>query len=56
VLVAGASAAEVTLDHLVLEGTKQVRPDTIGFTGPVETHFAFRGHSRGQNSRGQNSL
>jgi len=40
------------LDHLALEGTKRVRPDTIGSSGPIETHFTCRG----QNSRGQNSL
>ena len=48
--------AEVTLDHLALEGAKRVRPDTIGASGPVEALFAFRRHCRGQNSRGQISL
>jgi len=42
----------ITLDHLALEGTKRVRPDTIRPYGPIEAHSAFRG----QNSRGQNSL
>jgi len=56
VLAADVSAAEVTLDHLALEGTKRVQPDPIGPPGPVGTHFAFRGHSRGQISRGQVSL
>jgi len=40
------------LDHLALEGTKRVRPDTIGPSGPIEAHFTFREHRRGQNSRG----
>ena len=56
VLAPGVSAAEVTLDHLALEGTKQLRPDTIGLPRPVETHFVFRGHSRGRISRRQISL
>jgi len=56
VLAAGVSAAEVTLDHLALEGKNRVRPNTIRPPGPVETHFVFRGHSRGRNSRGRNSL
>jgi len=43
---------EITLDHLALEGTKRVRPNTIRPSGPIEAHSAFRG----QNSRGQNSL
>ena len=41
-LATGVSAAEVTLDHLALEDTKQVRPGTIWPSGPVEAHFALR--------------
>jgi len=55
VLAAGVSA-KVTLHHLALEVTKRARPNTIRPPGPVETHFVFRGHSRGKISRGQNSL
>jgi hypothetical protein len=53
VLATGVSTAEITLDHLALEDTKRVRPDTIGPSGPVEAHFAFRGHCREHNSRRQ---
>ena len=38
------------LECLALERKKQVRPDTIGSSGSVEAHFAFRGYCRGQNS------
>ena len=29
------------LDHLALEGTKRVRPHTIGFSAPIEAHLPF---------------
>ena len=37
------------LDYLALARTKQVRPDTLGYSGPIEAHLAFRGHCRGRN-------
>ena len=41
----GVSARRyITLDQLALEGTKRVRPDTIGPSGPIEAHFTFREH------------
>ena len=48
VLAASLSARRVTLDRLALERTKQVRPDTIESSGPVEAHFAFREHGCGR--------
>jgi hypothetical protein len=57
VLATGVSTAEVTLDRLAPEGTKRVRPDIIGPSGPAEAHFVFRGHCRGQtNLRRDGSL
>jgi len=50
VLATGIVVAEIMLDHLALEDTKRVRPDTIGSSGPIEAYFAFREHCRGQNS------
>jgi hypothetical protein len=38
---ASVSGAELTLDCLALEGTKQIRPDAIGPLGSVAAHFAF---------------
>jgi len=29
------------LDYLALARTKQVRPDTLGYSGPIEAHLAF---------------
>ena len=55
-LATGVSAAEVTLDHLAIECTKRVLQDTIGPFVPVETHFGFRGHCRGQNSPRRDGL
>jgi len=46
------SMAEIMLYHLALEDTQRVRPDTIGPSGPIEAHFTFREHCRGQNSQG----
>jgi hypothetical protein len=39
VLATGVSEAEVTLDRLALEGTKQIRPDAVGPSGSVATHL-----------------
>jgi len=49
VLATDISAAEIMLDHLALEHTKRVRPDTIGSSGPIEAHFIFRERCCGQN-------
>ena len=46
VLTTGASEAEVTFDRLAFEGTKQIRPDSVGHSGTVAADFAFGGQDR----------
>ena len=41
VLASGVSKVEVTFDRLALEGTKQIRPHSIGTSGSVTADFAF---------------
>jgi len=41
VLATGVSEAEVNFDRLALEGTKQIRPDSVGPSGSVTADFAF---------------
>ena len=41
------SEIEVTLDHIALEGTKQMRPDTVKPFRSVAAHLAFCGQGRG---------
>jgi len=41
VLVTGVSEAEVKFDRLALEGTKQIRPDSVRHSGSVAADFAI---------------
>ena len=41
VLTTGVSIAEVTFDRVALEGTKQIRPDSVGPSGSVAADLAF---------------
>ena len=41
VLATGVSETEVNFDRLALEGTEQIRPDSVGPSGSVTADFAF---------------
>ena len=43
VLATGASKVNVTRGHLALEGTKKIRPSSIGHFRSIAAYFAFGG-------------
>ena len=57
VLVGGVSEAEVILDRLGVEGTKQIRPYAVGPFQSASAHFIFCGQShRGSHLRGDRNI